>query len=183
MPEEKTKTTEETGKEEKKDNTAMIKKGVFFGIIVLVLIVEAIIAYVLVQATRQEDPRMLEKEKTKQDDATARIKQTSMGMTTDPIEVIVNISSKEDGERYAKVAIQLEYDDIKYPELGEMLTARIPRIKNILIDKVSSMRLENLLSAKGKMLFRNIIRREINKTIPSKSGEVRMVLLSEFIIQ
>lgn len=190
MPEEEVKNPKTEGEagaeqegQEKKAASPMLKKLILAGIIVVVLIVEAVVAYLLVQATKQEDPRIVAEKKAKQEEAAARLRETTIGMTTEPIDVIVNVAGKDQDERYAKVAVQLEFDDIKYPELQAQLAARVPKIKNILIELLSAMKLEELITPVGKAKLRQSVIREINKSLPNDAGMVRDAFISEFIIQ
>ena len=186
MPEEdiqKNSGGKENPKKEDRAVSPLVKRLVLAGIIIAVIAIEGVIAFFLVQATKQEDPRVLAESKEKEQESAARIKQTTIGMTTDPIEVIVNITGKNEEDRYAKIAVQLEFDNTKYPELADQLVVRVPKIKNILIEQLAAMPLEDLMSPTGKVKLRKAIQREINKTIPKNTGEVRDVFISEFIIQ
>ncbi len=160
----------------------LMRKLVLAGVVAGIIGVEAVVAYMLVQATKQEDPHALAAKKEKEQEEASHSKQTAMGLTTEPIGVVVNIGSGED-ERYAKVSIQLEFDDIKYPLLMEGLKLRTPKIKNILIESLSSMSVQDLTTPVGKVKLRQTVLREVNRILPKDEGTVRDVFLSEFILQ
>jgi flagellar basal body-associated protein FliL len=162
--------------------TPIMRKAIYVGAIAGIIGVEAVVAYMLVQATKQEDPRVLAEKKEKEQDDASRVKQTAMGLTTDPIQVVVNVGAGQE-ERYAKVAIQLEFDDIKYPKLLVQLKLRVPKIKDILIESLSSMTLEELATPVGKVKLRQTVLREVNRILPKDEGTVRDVFLSEFLLQ
>lgn len=177
----------------------LVKKLILAGVVLAIIVVEAIVAYMIVKATRQEDPRVMAEKQAKESEEASRLKQTTMGTTTAPISVVVNVGGEmttgsKDEERYAKVSIQLEYEEEgggggggeKEGEGGvltKLLESRIPKIKNILIETLTSMKYEELITPAGKMKLRQTVLREVNKTLPPKAGLVRDVFLSEFVVQ
>jgi flagellar basal body-associated protein FliL len=169
--------------EEKKGPSPLVKKLILFGIIIAVLAIETFVAIYLIKATRQEDPRVLAERESKEQEAVAKLKETTIGMTTEPIIVTVNISGEGEEERYAKVGIQLEFDDLKYPGLLQEIEKRNAKIKNILIMDLTSMKIDEIVSPAGKMKLRQSLRRNINNSLPKEVGTIREVFLSEFIIQ
>jgi flagellar basal body-associated protein FliL len=171
-------------KVEKKNRSALTRKLILGGIIVAVIAVEVVIAYFVVQATKQEDPRVLAEKKAQEQEETSREKLTTMGLTTEPIEVTVNVAgANKEEDHYVKVAIQLEFDDQKYPKLMEQLKLREPRIKNILIESLAGMNLEQLLEPNGKVRLRDLVRNEVNKSLPKDEGSIREVFISQFLVQ
>lgn len=167
----------------KKETSPLTKKLIMGGVILGVILAEAVVAYMLVQMTKQEDPRELAEKQAKEQEAVTRMKETTIGMTSAPIEVVVNIPGEKGQERFAKVAIVLEFDNIKYPELGEQLVLRTPKIKNVLIEALSVTPVTELSSAQGKRKLREDLVREVNRTLSKEMGSVREVFISEFIIQ
>ena len=193
-----------SGDEEKKPEeksagpSPLVKKLIIVGVIVAVIVVEVIVAYMLVKATKQEDPRLLAEKQVKEQEAKERVKKTTMGATTAPIEVIVNIAGEGQAERFAKVSIQLEYEEAEGAKeeggghgegekgptgFAGLITMRIPKIKNLLIEELTKRKLDELVSPSGKVKFRQDIKREINNMIPKEKGSVTEVYLSEFVIQ
>jgi flagellar basal body-associated protein FliL len=159
-------------------------KALFFGIIAAAILLNTLIAFVLIQATRPKD---LEKEREKmRADSLKQVMETStlMGATTekDPIEAIVNIAGT-DGERFLKATIIFEYDDQKYEGLGVELTRRAPKFKSILMNYLSMLTLVELTEPDAKERISKEVFRMVNNSLPSKIGEVREVMFTTFIIQ
>lgn len=159
-------------------------KVLFFGIIAAAILLNTLIAFVLIQATRPKD---LEKEREKiRTDSLKQVMETStqMGATThkEPIEAIVNIAGT-DGERFLKATIIFEYDDQKYVELGAELSRRAPKFKSILMNHLSKLTLVELTEPDAKERISKEVLRMINNSLPSKIGEVREVMFTTFIIQ
>jgi len=113
--------------------------------------------------------------------------QKEAGITLDaPIEVTVNING-EDG-RFLKCGVQLEYSP-NYLKLGEMLEARKVRIKDIVIDVLSSRSLSELMTNEGKQAVREQIVTDINNILPENDekgkplGKVSRSYFDSFMIQ
>jgi len=113
--------------------------------------------------------------------------QKEVGVTlAAPIEVTVNISG-EDG-RFLKCGVQLEYSP-SYIKLGEELEARKARIKNIILDILSSRSLSELMTNEGKQSVREQIVAEINNILPENDdkgktlGKVSRSYFDSFMIQ
>jgi flagellar basal body-associated protein FliL len=158
-------------------------KILFFGIIAVVLILNTVIAFVLIQATRPKD---VEKEREKmRADSLKQVMETTtqMGATTEkPIETIVNIAGT-DGERFLKASVLFEYDDQKFPELGAELTRREPKFKSILMTYLSKLTLVEVTEPDAQERIGKDLLRMVNNTLPSKLGEIREVMFVTFIIQ
>jgi len=103
-----------------------------------------------------------------------------------PIEVTVNISG-EDG-RFLKCGVQLEYNPT-YLKLGEVLEARKVRMKDIVIDVLSSRSLSELMTNEGKQAVREQIVADINNILPETDdkgkplGKVSRSYFDSFMIQ
>jgi flagellar FliL protein len=113
--------------------------------------------------------------------------QKEVGVTlAAPIEVTVNISG-EDG-RFIKCGVQLEYSP-SYIKLGDELEARKARVKNIVIDILSSRTLSELMSNEGKASVREQIVTDINNILPENDdkgktlGKVSRSYFDSFMIQ
>jgi flagellar FliL protein len=159
-------------------------KFLMIGILAGVVLVNTIIAFALISATRPKDP---EKETARAQADSLRAhseKTTHMGATTaeEPIEAVVNIAGTNN-QRFLKAVIILEFDDIEFPKLGEELAKRNPKFKDILIDQLSRMTLAELSEPDAKEKIRKELLRRINATLPPKEGEVREVFFTEYIIQ
>jgi flagellar FliL protein len=112
--------------------------------------------------------------------------QTDMGATlAAPIEITVNINGEEG--RYLKCGVQLEYDPADI-QLGTELEARKARMKDIIIDIMSSKSLSDLMSNDGKKAIREQIVAEVNNILPEEVGgkplgKVRRSYFDSFIMQ
>lgn len=172
---------DENKKKDKEESGS--NKFVVIGIISVAVIINAVIALLLINATKPESTE--EKiERIKNDSLKQVMEQaTTMGATTaDPIEAIVNIAGTE-GERFLKAEVIFEYNDKEFPNLGEELVRRTPKIKDLLINHLSRLTLEDLTEPDAKDNIRKDLVRLINATIPPKVGEVREVLFTTYIIQ
>jgi flagellar FliL protein len=113
--------------------------------------------------------------------------QKEMGVTlAAPIEITVNISG-EDG-RFIKCGVQLEYSP-SYIKLDAELEARKVRIKDIIIDIVSSRSLADLMTNEGKKSVRDQIVHDINDILPENDdkgkplGKISRSYFDSFMIQ
>ncbi len=109
---------------------------------------------------------------------------THVGETTGetPIDATVNIAGT-DGERFIKVAVAFEFDNVAHPELGEALKARVPKIKDILIDHLSKLTLIEVTEPDAKEKIRKDLLRLVNKSLPTEEGQIRDVYIVNYIIQ
>lgn len=115
-------------------------------------------------------------------------KNTSMGLTLpEPIEVTVNILGT-DGSRYAVLGVQLEWE-ADYIQMQELLDARMPKIKDIIIRQVSSRPLSEMQTSEGKRNITETIKNDVNLILPepsedkSSGGIIRTTFLDKFLIQ
>lgn len=181
--------------EKKKENIEESTKGsekpaekgnriAFFGVLAGMVLLNAVVAFLLVRATSPESQQRKEARIHADSLKKAVEKATAMGATTaeNPIEAVVNIAGT-DGERFLKAAIIFEYDDVAFPELGSELEKRAPKFKNLLIDHLSKMTLMDLTEPDAKDRIRKNLLKLINNTIPAKTGEVREVLFTTYLIQ
>jgi flagellar protein FliL len=163
------KKTEEAAPAPSSEGKSSIVKWAIVGAILLLFVgVEVGIAVFFVGKLKEPDAAAISAEvaaKARQDSIN---KQTSMGATlAAPIEITVNISG-EDG-RYLKCGVQLEYDAAD-EQLGLELEARKARMKDIIIDIMSSKSLSDLMSNDGKKAIREQIVAEVNNTLPEEVG-------------
>src|SRR5665647_315695 len=186
MADEKKKEATEAPAAEKpvKEKSANGNKTLLLGLIAGVLIVNTAVAFFLVKATAPkkeitQDPKH----------AADSVKQTQehsthVGATTGekPIEATVNVAGT-DGERFLKVAVAFEYDDVAYPELAAALETRAPKIKDILIDHLSKLTLIEVTEPEAKDKIRKDLLRLVNNSLPSEEGNIRDVYIVNYIIQ
>lgn len=137
---------------------------------------------------RKENKALKAKEEQDKKIAEERKKKTMMGLTlAEPVEVTVNIAGTE-GTRYAVVGVQFEWDP-EYLQMQELLDARMPKIKDIIINEVSKRPLSELQTSEGKKNITESIRTDVNAILPEPSedkatgGEVRNTFLDKYLIQ
>ncbi len=153
------------------------------GIIAAVIIVEAVMLFVFLRMTRPPSAEEVE-EKMKADSLKhTTIRQTTVGTIMEtPIEAIVNIAGT-DGMRFLKVVVKLEYNEKKYKNLGVELERRHPKLKNMLLEQLSAMTLEEVNDTEAQTQIRREYMRIVNNSLPEKVGQISNVYLNEYIIQ
>lgn len=171
-------------------------KFVIMGAILLVFLgVEAAMAIFFVNKLKPVDPEKVElaKVQEQQEKEKAEIrKHTQMGSTLDKnIDVTVNVAGTE-GERFLKTAVQLEWS-AEEEKLGEEINSRLPKIKNIIIEILSSKTMAEIQTVDGKKALRDAIVADVNAILPPEVtnaegvtmplGKVERAFFVEFIIQ
>lgn len=177
-------TKEEQAQEKKKEAAPKSKNSmIVLGIIIGVIVVQGIMLFVFFQLTRPPNPKQIE-EKAKQDSIkVVSQEQTTMGDVLDPpIEAIVNISGT-DGSRFLKVMVVLEFDGKKYKKLLEELTKRHAKLKDLLIEYLSTVTLKQMEDPDSKNQIRNEYMIRVNASLPKNVGQISNVYFNEFIIQ
>jgi len=168
-------------------NRSTIIKWAIVGVILLLFIgIEVGIAVFFVGKLQQPDLLDAQKQEEEKKAAEQLKAQTEIGATlAAPIEVTVNISG-EDG-RYIKCGVQLEYDP-NHTQLGAELELRKARIKDIVLDIMSSKSMSELMTNDGKKAIRDQIVREVNEVLPQEVsgkplGKIQRSYFDSFIIQ
>ncbi len=162
-----------------KTNNKLIIAGIIAGVIVI----EALMLVLFFNLTKP--PKALEQEAKMRADSLKYAKevQTSFGNISEPpIEAIVNIAGT-DGMRFLKVVLVFEYDDEKYSKLGEELSRRNAKLKDLLIEQLSSMTMEEINDTDARKNIRKSFMRTVNNSLPANIGQIDNVLINEFIIQ
>ncbi len=176
MAEDQEKKQSETGAEKGGSNKIM-----FFGILAGVILLNAVIAFMLIKATMPKAPA--KENAAAADTLKQESRLTSIGAISDPpIEAIVNVAGT-DGMRFLKVKVVFEYNDKKYKDLGAELARRQPQLKDLLLDKLSRMTLEELEDVKAKDRIRQDLIRIVNESLPEDAGRIRDVYFNDFIMQ
>jgi flagellar basal body-associated protein FliL len=159
-------------------------KVLLIGIITGVVLANALIAFIIVKAIQPDDPARVEAKAHADSLRNIAEMATAMGATTaeTPVEAVVNIAGT-DGERYLKAAVIFEYDDKHYPGLGEELQRRMPKFKNILIDFLSKLTLNEITAFDAREKIRKELLKRVNGSLPPNIGQIQNVLLTQFIIQ
>jgi flagellar FliL protein len=187
MADEKEEIDAEKAAEEKAGGGA----GRWIAIIVILLVfigAQVGLALMFKDMLTPEDPAVAALKEQQELDAAARQKMTAMGVTLEkPIDVMVNIHGTN-GERFLKTSIQLEYNAEKAATLAPLLMERMPKIKNQIIQVLSTRPMEELLTAEGKSNLLNTIVADVNSALPEKVdeqevGKVERAFFDSFIIQ
>jgi len=182
MADEFDKNPEETESEAPTEKKSGGNKVIVIGIIAGVIIIEAVMLFVFFQITKPLNQNKIDEQMRADSLRQAESDQTAIGIVADPpIEVIVNIAGT-DGMRFLKAVLVLEYDK-KYSKLGPELTIRTAKLKDMLIEQLSAMTLEELNDVDSRIHIRNEFLRNVNNTIPDKLGKISNVYINEFIIQ
>jgi flagellar basal body-associated protein FliL len=167
-----------------KENGEGGNKFLTAGILIAGIVINIIVAVIIINKTKpvSEEQKIAKRQADSLKQATERA--TTMGATTaeNPIEAVVNIAGTG-GERFLKAAIIFEYDDKEYPDLGEELVRRAPKFKDLLINHLSRLTLEEVNEVDAKEKIRKDLLRLVNATLPIKVGEVREVLFTTYIVQ
>ncbi len=171
-----------------------ITKWIILGVILLAFLgIEAGMAVFFVNKLKPVDHSLEDVKKAQEEKKEAEAKQTEMGATLEkPIDVTVNIA-ETNGERFLKAAVQLEWK-ASDAMLGEELNGRLPKIKNIIIDILSSKPLAELMTVEGKKAIREAIVSDVNAVLPAEIedekkgeviplGKVERAFFVEFIVQ
>ncbi len=166
------------GGEKKKSSLPLV-----IGIIVGVLVVQAIMLFLFMTLTKPVDPEE-EKAKAVADSLKqVQVSKTSVGTILDiPLEAVVNIAGT-DGGRFLKIVVQAEYDADRYKNLPTELAKREVVFKNILIEQLSALTLPELQDVDAKTAIRKEFKRRVNNTLPQEVGEISDIYIVEFIIQ
>ena len=90
---------------------------------------------------------------------------------------VVNLADADD-VHYLKVSVKLELDR---PETAEVLTTRIPQVRDSVLILLSSKDSASIRSAQGKLQLREDLILKVNSLLP-KAG-VRGAYFTEFIVQ
>ena len=165
----------------------MLKWLIMGGVLLVFLALEVVIALFFVNKLKPEDQTLKTVQEEQKREEEMRKKQTEMGATLDKaIDVTVNIA-ETNGERFLKAAVQLEWDSAD-PLLGAEIVSRLPKIKNIIIDILSSRSMSELMTVDGKKNIRDAIVADVNAILPTEVngqsiGKVRRAFFVEFIIQ
>lgn len=171
-----------------------VTKWIILGVILLAFLgIEAGMAVFFVNKLKPVDHTLEDVKKAQEDKKEAEAKQTEMGATLEkPIDVTVNIA-ETNGERFLKASVQLEWK-ASDAMLGEELNGRLPKIKNIIIDILSSKPLAELMTVEGKKAIREAIVSDVNAVLPAEVedekkgevvplGKVERAFFVEFIVQ
>ena len=176
MAEEKENTQEEE-KEEKKDSGGgnKILLIVIVVLLLLLLVIGGLVAYFLLSGNDEEQPPQQEPKKVEKKHKASEMTEIGPIYPLDPF--IVNLVSSN-ANRYLKCKIDLELDS---PELQQEVDKKLPAIRDLIIQILSSKTVEEIQTAKGKQKLKEEIKRKINEILTT--GEIKNVYFTEFVIQ
>ena len=176
MAEEKENTQEEE-KEEKKDSGGGNKLLliVIVVLLLLLLVIGGLVAYFLLSSNNEEQPPQQEQKKVEKKHKADSMAEIGPIYPLDPF--IVNLVSSN-ANRYLKCKIDLELDS---PELQQEVDKKLPAIRDLIIQILSSKTVEEIQTAKGKQKLKEEIKRKINEILTT--GEIKNVYFTEFVIQ
>jgi flagellar FliL protein len=95
-----------------------------------------------------------------------------------PMDAFVINIAETNGERYLKLVIQLELSD---PGVGQELEQLKPRIRDSILDLLTSKTFKDLMDMAGKQRLREDIAGRINNIL--QRGKVTKVYFTDFVIQ
>lgn len=152
-------------------------------LLVLILIIGGVAAFLMMKGgdeggaegnqTSSHEEKSAHKEKKSHGDEHATEVGPMYPMTT----FIVNLMS-DSGQRYLKTTLSLELDN---PEMTEEVEKQKDRIRDTILNILTSKTVEEVTTAKGKEDLKNEMVEKINEGL--KDGEIRNVYFTEFVIQ
>jgi flagellar FliL protein len=166
---------EQEEKEEKSSGNKLLLIVIII-LLLLLLIIGGLVAYFLLsnnsdntQASDQKQEKIVKKKKVSD--------MAEVGPIYPLDQFIVNLVSNN-ADRYLKCKISFELDS---PDLQQEVDKKLPAIRDIIINILSSKTVEEIQTAKGKEKLKEEIRRKVNEILTT--GEIRHVYFTEFVIQ
>jgi len=175
MAEEKENTQEEEKEEKKEGGSNKILLIVIVVLLLLLLAIGGLVAYFLLSGNDEEQPPPQEQKKIEKKHKVSDMAEIGPIYPLDPF--VVNLVSSN-ANRYLKCKIDLELDS---PELQQEIDKKLPAIRDLIIQILSSKSVEEIQTAKGKQKLKEEIKRKINEILTT--GEIRNVYFTEFVIQ
>jgi len=164
--------------EEKKSESGGGSKLLLIVIIVLLILLLAIgglVAYFLLSNNDEKQPDQQQTKKMEKKHKVDSMAEIGPIYPLDPF--VVNLVSPN-ADRYLKCKIDLELDS---PDLQKEVDKKLPAIRDLIIQILSSKSVEEIQTAKGKQKLKEEIKRKINEILTT--GEIKNVYFTEFVIQ
>ena len=161
-------------KEEKKEGGSKLLLIIIIVLLLLLLIIGGVVAYFLL-SSNNEDQNQPQQQKVEKKHKVSDMAEIGPIYPLDPF--IVNLVSTN-ANRYLKCKIDLELDS---PELQQEVDKKLPAIRDLIIQILSSKSVEEIQTAKGKEKLKEEIKRKINSILTT--GEIKHVYFTEFVIQ
>ena len=95
-----------------------------------------------------------------------------------PLDPFIANLADEDGKRYLKATVQLEFFDRKVPE---EVNARLPQMRDLLLTLFTSKLFAEIRTPEGKALLRDEIINRVNRSL--RKDVVKAVYFTDFIVQ
>jgi flagellar FliL protein len=174
MAEEKENQEQEEKKEEKNSGNKLLLIVIII-LLLLLLVIGGLVAYFLLSnnsADETQTPQKQEKVIKKKASDMAEV-----GPIYPLDQFIVNLVSNN-ADRYLKCKISFELDS---PDLQQEIDKKLPAIRDIIINILSSKTVEEIQTAKGKEKLKEEIRKKVNKILTT--GEIKHVYFTKFVIQ
>jgi len=161
-------------KEEKKEGGSKLLLIIIIVLLLLLLIIGGVVAYFLL-SSNNEDQNPQQQQKVEKKHKVSDMSEIGPIYPLDPF--VVNLVSAN-ANRYLKCKIDLELDS---PELQQEVDKKLPAIRDMIIQILSSKSVEEIQTAKGKEKLKEEIKRKINSILTT--GEIKHVYFTEFVIQ
>ncbi len=186
---------EKDGAGEPKPELAGTKKMMIMAAIIgAMMLILSLISYFVILSLKPVDPEVIAEKVKQQKEENEREHETEMGATLkSPIEVIVNLAG--DSERFLKASLVLEYMSEEKEGGGEggegegeggggdpEIVKRLPKLKDIAIDLLSSKSYEDIKDRDGKRKVLTMLKNEMNKVFP-EPDKIKNIYFDSFIVQ
>jgi len=169
------KENQEVEEKEESNSSNKLLLIVIIVLLLLLLIIGGLVAYFLLSGGDEEAPPPQEQKKIEKKKKVSDL--TEIGPIYPLDKFVVNLVSTN-ADRYLKCKIDLELDS---QELQQEIDKKLPAIRDLIIQILSSKTVEEIQTSKGKEKLKEEIKRKINEILTT--GEVRNVYLTEFVIQ
>jgi flagellar FliL protein len=173
MADKKEKEQENQENEEKSSGGSKLLLIVIIFLLLLLLIIGGLVAYFLLTGNSKSAPQQPAQVEKK----AAVSSMTKMGPIYPLDQFIVNLVSAN-ADRYLKCKIDLELSNAK---LQKEINKKLPAIRDMIIQILSSKTVEEIQTAKGKEKLKQEIKTKLNSILTT--GEITHVYFTEFVIQ
>jgi flagellar FliL protein len=159
---------EEQSEQPKKKNPMML---IIIGVVALLLII-VIVVVILVLTSSGSSPQA-----ERVEGGAAPGTQTTIGSVIALDQFIVNLLDS-DGRRYLRIQMSLE---LSHESLGKEIQNKMPLIRDVIIQRLSAKRFDEISTENGKQRLREELKNNINRHLID--GQVRNVFFTTFVVQ
>ena len=174
MAEEKENKEVEEAEEKKSGGGSKLLLIVIIILLLLLLVIGGVVAYFLL-SNNNTDQQQPQQQKIEKKHKVSDLADIGPIYSLDPF--TVNLVSAN-ADRYLKCKIDLELDS---PDLQKEIDKKLPAIRDMIIQILSSKTVEEIQTAKGKEKLKEEIKRKINSILTT--GQIRNVYFTQFVIQ